>query len=245
MESTQDAEHLLPGRACCHKSARNQRMHFTLRCQKRGLRCHVSGQASCETFTLTGAKTCGGTLGLGTSNPGNDSSTVAIAASGAQLRLNFAGTDTVARLVIGTSQKPAGQYGHSSTGASNGGLGVGAMDAWFAPGPGTLTVTTSPPLSGCAAWRAANAPMGTASDDADGDGVANAIEYVLGGTGGTNDRARLPVISRGEAMRSSVSSATRPPSMAPPPSRSKQVRICVTGAPVTPSRPTPRRTIPV
>jgi autotransporter-associated beta strand protein len=153
-------------------------------------------------LTLTGGITysgdtivSGGTLSLGTSNPSNDSSTVVIAASGARVRLNFAGTDTVARLVIGSSQMPAGQYGHSSTGVNNGGLGVGAMDALFASGAGTLTVTSNPPLSGYAAWRAANAPTGTASDDFDGDGVANAIEYVLGGTSGTSDRAKLPVIS--------------------------------------------------
>ncbi len=154
------------------------------------------------TFTLTGGIAysgdtivSGGTLSLGTSNPNNDSSTVVIAASGALVRLNFAGTDTVARLLVGANQMPAGQYGHSSTGASNGGLGVGAMDALFASGAGILTVTSNPPLSGYAAWRAANAPTGMASDDFDGDGVANAIEYVLGGTNGTGDRGKLPVIS--------------------------------------------------
>ncbi len=153
------------------------------------------------TLTLTGTITysgdtivSGGTLSLGTSNPSNDSSTVAIAAA-AQLKLNFTGTDTVARLIIGSTQQPAGQYGHRSTGASNGTLGIGAMDAWFAPGSGTLTVTTSPPLSGYAAWNAANAPTGNASDDYDSDGVANAVEYILGGTSTTNDLPSLPVIT--------------------------------------------------
>jgi autotransporter-associated beta strand protein len=153
-------------------------------------------------FTLTGGITysgdtivSGGTLSLGSGNPGNDSSTVFLGASGDRLKLNFTGTDTVARLVIGSSQRPAGQYGHSSTGASNGGLGVGAVDAWFASGTGTLTVTVNPPLSGYAAWRAVNAPTGMASDDSDGDGVANAVEYVLGGTSSASDRAKLPVIS--------------------------------------------------
>jgi autotransporter-associated beta strand protein len=154
------------------------------------------------TFTLAGSNTFtgdttvnGGTLGLGTANPGNELSTVTIADSGALLKLNFTGTDTVARFFIGTSQKPAGIYGHSSTGATNGGLGVGAMDAFFAPGTGTLTVTGSPALSGYAAWQAVNAPVGTAADDFDSDGVANGVEYVLGGTGGTSDLAKLPVVS--------------------------------------------------
>jgi autotransporter-associated beta strand protein len=154
------------------------------------------------TFTLTGSNSYsggttvnGGTLSLGTINAGNNSSTVTIAGSGAFLKLNFAGTDTVARLFIGPSQKPAGTYGHSSTGATNGGLGAGAMDAFFAPGTGTLTVTGSPALSGYAAWQAVNAPTGTAGDDFDNDGVANGVEYVLGGTATTNDLAKLPVVS--------------------------------------------------
>ena len=154
------------------------------------------------TLTLTGGITysgdtivSGGTLSLGSGNPGNDSSTVFLGASGARLKLSFTGTDTVGRLVIGSSQMPAGQYGHSSTGASNGGRGVGAMDAWFVSGTGTLTVTVNPPLSGYEAWRAVNAPTGMASEDSDGDGVANAVEYVLGGTSGASDRAKLPVIS--------------------------------------------------
>ena len=153
------------------------------------------------TFTLTGANTYsgdttvnGGTLSLGTINASNNSSTVTIAATGALLKLNFSGTDTVARLFIGTSQKPAGTYGHSSTSATNGGLGVGAMDAFFAPGTGTLSVTGGP-LSGYAAWKASNAPAGTASDDFDGDGVSNGVEYVLGGSNGIKDLGKLPAIS--------------------------------------------------
>ena len=44
-------------------------------------------------------------------------------------------------------------------------------------------------------WRFTNAPTGTPSDDFDGDGVPNAIEYVLGGTATGNDLGKLPVIS--------------------------------------------------
>jgi len=154
------------------------------------------------TFTLTGANSysghttvSGGTLSLGTNNTGNDASSVIIAASGAMLRLNFTGTDTVAKLIIGTSQKPAGVYGHSSTGATNGGFGVGAMDAYFASGTGTFTVTDSP--AAFALWVTENAPV-TGNDpasDEDGDGVANVIEFVLGGTSNINDAAKLPKIS--------------------------------------------------
>ena len=39
-----------------------------------------------------------------------------------------------------------------------------------------------------------NAPTGAATGDYDGDGVSNALEYVLGGTKTTNDRGKLPKI---------------------------------------------------
>jgi autotransporter-associated beta strand protein len=100
------------------------------------------------TMVLSGANTYSGNttvnagrLVLGTINTSNELSTITIAASGASLQLNFTGTDTVSRLFIGTSLMAAGIYGHSSTGAANGGLGVGALDAYFAAGTGTLTVT--------------------------------------------------------------------------------------------------------
>lgn len=151
------------------------------------------------TFTLTETNSysghttvSGGTLSLGANNTDNDNSTVTIAASGALLKLNFTGTDTVAKLYIGTSQKPAGVYGHSTTGAPNGGLGVGAMNAYFASGTGTLTVTDSP--AAYAMWVTANAPVtgNDPADDEDGDGVANVIEFVLSGSSSTNDAAKLP-----------------------------------------------------
>ncbi len=51
------------------------------------------------------------------------------------------------------------------------------------------------PLQGYAAWQAANQSTGTPADDDDGDGVANALEYILGGTRGANDLAKLPMAS--------------------------------------------------
>ncbi len=149
-----------------------------------------------NTNTYSGDTTVsGGTLSLGANNTGNNSSTVTIASSGALLKLNFTGSDTVARLFIGTSQKPAGQYGHSSTGATNGGLGVGALDAFFAAGTGTLTVTSGSQPGGYSTWKTTNAPTGAVSDDYDGDGVANGVEYVLGGLVGIKDLDKLPKVS--------------------------------------------------
>ncbi len=73
-----------------------------------------------------------GTLQLNSDNTSNDASTVTIAASGATLNLNFAGTDTVDKLFIGTTQMPAGIYG------------VGNIVIPQITGTGTLTVTSDP-----------------------------------------------------------------------------------------------------
>jgi autotransporter-associated beta strand protein len=71
-----------------------------------------------------------GTLSLASANAGNDLSSVIIASS-ATLDLNFAGTDTVDKLYIGTTPVAAGVYGPSATPLTQ------------ITGTGTLTVTTT------------------------------------------------------------------------------------------------------
>jgi len=44
-------------------------------------------------------------------------------------------------------------------------------------------------------WKAANAPGSNPDDDTDGDGVTNAVEFVLGGLAATNDVGRLPTLA--------------------------------------------------
>jgi autotransporter-associated beta strand protein len=44
-------------------------------------------------------------------------------------------------------------------------------------------------------WKAANAPGSNPDDDTDGDGVTNAVEFVLGGTSLTKDLDKLPEVS--------------------------------------------------
>jgi autotransporter-associated beta strand protein len=148
------------------------------------------------TFTLTGTNAysgdtnvTGGTLSLGTINSSNESSTVTIAATGATLNFAFAGTDTVGKLFIGATQKPAGVYG--AVGSVSPVIGIPQIT-----GSGTLTVTSGP-VSGYGAWAGAHAPAtGTnLNADEDNDSVVNGIEYVLGGTIGTNDSAKLPTSS--------------------------------------------------
>jgi autotransporter-associated beta strand protein len=102
-----------------------------------------------EPHTYTGDTTVNaGILSIGGVNPSNNASTVTIAASGAKLKLDYAGSDTVNKLFIGATQQAAGTYGHTSSGATNGGAGVGALDAYFEAGTGTLTVTSGPVVGG-------------------------------------------------------------------------------------------------
>ncbi len=115
----------------------------------------------------------GGVLSLGATNSSNNASTVSIAASGATLDLNFAGTDTVGALYIGGVQKAAGVWGSASSGAPN-------VDASLT-GTGTLTVASGP--AGFATWASANAPGQTVSQDHDNDGVENGVEYFMGLSG--------------------------------------------------------------
>jgi fibronectin-binding autotransporter adhesin len=139
------------------------------------------------TLTLSGLNTyagrttvTGGTLRLDNANTGNDTSTVTIGDSGV-LHLNFDGTDAVEKLVIGSTLQGPGVYGHSSTGATNGGLGAGALDAHFAEGTGTLTVGT-PFQNFMAAYPTLTGDDILPDADPDGDGLSNVAEFIMGGT---------------------------------------------------------------
>jgi autotransporter-associated beta strand protein len=139
------------------------------------------------TLTLSGSNTyagnttvTGGTLRLDNANTGNDASTVTIGDSGV-LHLAFAGTDAVEKLVIGSTLQGPGVYGHGSTGATNGGLGAGALDARFAEGTGTLTVGT-PFQNFMAGYPALTGDDALPDSDPDGDGLSNAAEFIMGGT---------------------------------------------------------------
>jgi autotransporter-associated beta strand protein len=62
---------------------------------------------------------------------------------------------------------------------------------------GTITLTYDVVSSGSPydTWAAVNAPSGGPNDDFDGDGVANAVEFVLGGDKNTNDLGKLPAVA--------------------------------------------------
>ncbi len=78
-----------------------------------------------------------GTLQMNSVNTGNDAAAITIAASGATLKLDFSGTDTVNQLFIGTTQMAPGIY--KSVGSAVAGTPLAALS-----GIGTLTVTTGP-----------------------------------------------------------------------------------------------------
>ena len=106
-------------------------------------------------------------------------------------RINMQGFNaTVDKLFIDDVQMPAGDY--VSVG-DNGNLDNSLN--WIA-GTGTLTVLSGPGTgSPYDSWANVNAPTGNPDDDFDGDGVPNAIEFVLGGLATTNDLDKLPAVA--------------------------------------------------
>jgi autotransporter-associated beta strand protein len=135
------------------------------------------------------------TLKLNAPNTNNQSSTVNIAATGATLELNFdesSGpvTDTVDKLFIGGVQQVAGVY-KASDNVTDSGFPISQIT-----GPGTLTVSSSPPAGGYLAWQTTNGALGqTVDQDHDNDGVDNGVEYFIGGTTNTTGFTATPVLN--------------------------------------------------
>lgn len=103
--------------------------------------------------------------------------------------VNLTGSETVDSLYFGAALQLAGTWGATGSGAQH-------IDDTRFSGSGLLNVVNgTTPSSGYNSWAAINAPAGGPSEDYDGDGVPNAVEFVLGGTKGTNDLGRLPTIA--------------------------------------------------
>jgi autotransporter-associated beta strand protein len=125
-----------------------------------------------------GTNVNGGTLRI--SKPYLANSSAIVLGSTAVLDLDFDETngqvsDTVSTLTIGATQKAAGTYGATGSGAAN-------IDDEHFDGIGTLTVLTGPAPSGSfATWAADNGIPGQPfGDDFDNDGISNGVEYALG-----------------------------------------------------------------
>ena len=114
----------------------------------------------------------GGTLSLSQNNSLSNSSAVRLSST-ATLNLNFSGTDIVDRLYLdGTLQAP-GIWGGTGSSAPN--------KSALITGGGLLNVTNGV-SAGYAGWETANGLTGAgATADSDHDGIANGIEFVIGG----------------------------------------------------------------
>ena len=143
------------------------------------------------TQTLSGTTSYGGstTVEAGTLRLGNGTSPTNLAdaadvivAAGAMLHLDYSGTDRIGGLRVDGDALSPGVYSSSSG---------------FITGPGTLTVTSGPPAPGYATWAGSNGfnLTGGPSGDDDDDGIANVLEYVLGGNPLAASSGILPTAS--------------------------------------------------
>ena len=116
-----------------------------------------------------------------------------VEASPAKLKLSTGASDTVDKLYIDGVQMAAGTYGSSASAAANqddntfDSLGDGILNVLTGPGGGNVYD----------AWSSTNSLANPAFDfDSDNDGLANGIEWVLGGNPNTNDNPSvLPTVS--------------------------------------------------
>lgn len=120
----------------------------------------------------------------------SDASTVSIANS-AILNLEPAASDTVDKLFINGAQVASGTWGSSASGATH-------QDDVHFQGVGTLNVLSDPPASGFTTWVGGYSLTGNdalAAADPDNDGIANAVEYLLGGNPTVSSQTGLPTSS--------------------------------------------------
>lgn len=132
------------------------------------------------TFTTTAANSyegdttvTGGTLRLSSPDLADDSS-VSVA-TGAVLMLDFVGDDTIAALTLGGSELPEGTYDATT-------------HPDYLAGGGRLVIASDvTPGDSFAAWAAELGLAGDPGADYDGDGLADAVEFVLGSDPKTPD----------------------------------------------------------
>ncbi|MFC7338710.1 beta strand repeat-containing protein [Haloferula chungangensis] len=163
-------------------------------------------QLGAGTLILNGANSYTGTtavnrgiLALEVGGSLADRSSVAI--DGGVIDLADGVIDTIASLTIsginGDAPLPDGEYGNSASGADNGGLGVGALDA-FLTGSGSFIVTAGTAFQ---IWAGGE----LFDEDSNDDGVDNGIAWILGAADPNADAVSLlpaPVVSGGEMSMS-------------------------------------------
>jgi autotransporter-associated beta strand protein len=132
-----------------------------------------------------------GTLSLATKSL-SDEAAVILSAS-ATLNLGFSGFDRVAELVVDGQTMPNGVYGRV-------GSAGGIIASSFITGDGLLAVgVDGPAASGYASWAAANGLTEGVNDgfeqDPDLDGIANSLEFALGGNPLVSSTSVLPQLT--------------------------------------------------
>ncbi len=161
------------------------------------------------TMTLAGSNTYTGvtTINAGTLViTGATQATSAINFGGGVLGLDVASPVTAANATVdftGRSVLVTGTPTLASYTLLTAGSITGTEPTLAAPAPSgyeldvvgnELRLVQSSGTSAYASWAAVNAPTGDPDHDFDGDGVSNAVEFVLGGDKDTNDLSKLPVI---------------------------------------------------
>lgn len=150
-------------------------------------------QSLTGSLTYTGDTTVSqGVLSLASANASNDNSTITLATSGATLNLNFTGTDTVQKLIIGTTEMPAGVY--EAINHPGNGIEIPQLT-----GSGTLTVTSGAALPAYNSWatgKGLTTANNAKSDDPDNDGSNNLAEFAFNGDplGGSDPGFRLAAV---------------------------------------------------
>lgn len=109
--------------------------------------------------------------------------------TGALLRLDFTGADTIASLKINGVAQTVGTWGGPDSSAT--------FKSPLLSGTGTLNVTSGPAAPSPYASWASGYSLGAASyaDDPDSDGLSNALEWVLGGNPTLATSSPAPVLS--------------------------------------------------
>lgn len=128
-----------------------------------------------------------------------DSATINLGAGGT---LAFAASHSINSGTWSGTLNITGTLGTTSIrfGSASNALTASQLSKITVNGTGTYTLDSNGYLVAGASsaydtWETANAPGSNPDDDTDGDGVRNAVEFVLGGTSATKDLDKLPAIS--------------------------------------------------
>jgi uncharacterized repeat protein (TIGR02543 family) len=97
-------------------------------------------------------------------------------------------TEAVSALFFDGVQQANGTWGATGSGAAN-------INDTFFTGSGVINVVPYVAPSGFATWQAANSTTGGLNEDHDNDGVANGVEWFLGGNADTTGFTPLPGIT--------------------------------------------------